>query len=306
MKSLSRILAATDLSAPSRHAIDRGFRIAADTGAGYTVIHSLQFDTLDRIIALLGADAAQVKQRLEDDARETLRRMLSDVARNLGIAAAARIVQGPPLKTIADEADGLDSDLLVLGARGESFLRHALLGTTASRLLRKSIRRPVLIVKQPPHESYRHLLIPVDFSPASQQAIRLGLILAPAADVVLLHAFELPYEGKLIFAGVNEPAIQQYIATERENRRKQLHELAERAGLAPLDYSAVVLHGDASQEIIAQEQEQDCDLIILGKHDALAEDLLLGSVTKHVLAESQGDVLVIPDSRLPETTADGA
>jgi len=37
----------------------------------------------------------------------------------------------------------------------------------------------------------------------------------------------------------------------------------------------------------------DCDLIVLGKHgESMVEELLLGSVTKQVLAESQGDVLV--------------
>lgn len=42
------------------------------------------------------------------------------------------------------------------------------------------------------------------------------------------------------------------------------------------------------------EQAVDADLITVGKHGAhIAEELLLGSVTKHVLAESQCDVLVI-------------
>lgn len=51
--------------------------------------------------------------------------------------------------------------------------------------------------------------------------------------------------------------------------------------------------GDASLCIIEQEQEQDCNLIVIGKHGQnMAKELLLGSVTKHVLAESTGDVLV--------------
>ena len=45
--------------------------------------------------------------------------------------------------------------------------------------------------------------------------------------------------------------------------------------------------------IVAQEQECDCDLIVMGKHgENLMEQLLLGSVTKHVLGESQGDILI--------------
>ena len=44
------------------------------------------------------------------------------------------------------------------------------------------------------------------------------------------------------------------------------------------------------------EQEVNADLIVVGKHGShIAEELLIGSVTKHVLAESQCDLLVMCD-----------
>jgi nucleotide-binding universal stress UspA family protein len=122
--------------------------------------------------------------------------------------------------------------------------------------------------------------------------------------LVLLHAFELPYEGKLAFAGVDEQVIRRYVTSEGEVRRKRLHELAAAAGLTAVEYSARIVHGDPAQQIIAIEQEVDADLIVVGKHGShIAEELLLGSVTKHVLGESQCDVLVICDPReAPEHT----
>lgn len=46
------------------------------------------------------------------------------------------------------------------------------------------------------------------------------------------------------------------------------------------------------------EQELSSDLVVIGKHGShVVEELLLGSVTKQVLAESQCDVLVICDPR---------
>ena len=46
-------------------------------------------------------------------------------------------------------------------------------------------------------------------------------------------------------------------------------------------------------QIVQQEQEQDCDLIVVGKHGRNAvEELLLGSTTNMVIAESSCDVLV--------------
>jgi len=54
MKPLARMLAATDLSAPAHHAVDRGFRIAAETGADYVVMHAFELDAIDSLVGLLG------------------------------------------------------------------------------------------------------------------------------------------------------------------------------------------------------------------------------------------------------------
>lgn len=165
------------------------------------------------------------------------------------------------------------------------------------RLLRKSIRRPVLVVKQAPRGDYRTVLVAVDFSPSSQPAIQAARRWAPDAAVVLLHAFELPFEGRLRFAGVEEQVIRQYISAGIETRRNALHELAASAGLASADYSAKVIPGDPSQQVITMEQEYGADLIVVGRHGAhIIEELLLGSVTKHVLSEAQSDVMVVADS----------
>jgi len=298
MTSAQTILVATDLSAPARHAVERAFHLAASTESDLCILHVMELDTLDELREMLGDDVFDVKAALNSDAHQCLEQLTRDVAINRGLSAETCVAEGNPLATIAAKADAQGTHLVVLGARGESFLRHSLLGSTAMRLLRKSVRRPVLVVKQAPHEAYRSVVVTVDFSPVSIEAIRLARYWAPKADLVLLHAYELPYEGKLAFAGVDEQVIRRYVTSEGEIRRKRLHELAAAAGLTAVEYSARIIHGDPAQQIIAMEQEYDADLIVVGKHGShIAEELLLGSVTKHVLAESQCDVLVICDPR---------
>jgi len=292
MKPALTLLATTDLSAPARHAVERGFRLATATSARYSVLHVLELDTLDTMREWLGADLDSVKRKLEDQARETLAQQLAATSRE--VTADAQVVSGAPLPTIVERADALDADLLILGAHGGDFLRHLALGSMASRLLRKTTRHPVLVVKQVPHEDYRRVLIPVDFSPLSVRTIRFVRALAPSAEIILMHAYEAPFEGKLTYAGVDESVLQHYRAAAYEEALRRLRHAAEQAGLEIADYTPLVVHGDPSQRIIEQEQERDCDLVAIGKHGVhVAEELLLGSVTKHVLAESQGDVLVI-------------
>ncbi|MGE5088150.1 MAG: universal stress protein [Candidatus Levyibacteriota bacterium] len=298
MTTAQTIVVATDLSAPARHAVQRALLVASLAGSEIHILHALELDALDSLRGLLGADLSATKAALEADARERLAQLAANPAIGGGIAAQTRVVAGAPLTVIASEADALNAGLLVLGARGESFLRHAMLGATAARLLRKSVRRPVLVVKQPPREDYRSVLVAVDFSPASQLAIREARRWAPGSDLVLLHAFELPYEGKLAYAGVEEQVIRQYISAGIETRRERLHDLAASADLASDSYGVRVIHGDPSQQIVAMEQEYDADLVVVGKHGThITEELLLGSVTKHVLAEAQGDVLVVAHPR---------
>ena len=135
--------------------------------------------------------------------------------------------------------------------------------------------------------------MPVDFSPSSLRAIKHARCIAPLADIVLLHAFDIPFEEKMRFANVGDEAIKHYRDLTKQEAFQKLMVLRDEAGLSPDTSSLLVLHGDARLRIIEQEQERDCDLIVMGKHGkSFLEGLLLGSVTEHVLSEAQNDVLV--------------
>ena len=250
------ILVATDFSPQARHAADRAARVAHEKRAALALVHVLPGEAL-----------ASLRQWL-------------------GVANA------PEVQMMASAAEQLDARMIVLGARGTGFLRRLVLGTTAERLLRRTTR-PLLVVRQTPHEPYRRLLVALDFSPWSGQALALARRVAPHARLVLFHAFEVPFEEKLRFAGVDIATIEAYRQKARAEATQSVHRLAEAAGLKPAQWQPCIVEGDASLRLIEKEQELDCDLVVLGKHGVAASvDLLLGSVTKHVLAEGGADVLV--------------
>jgi nucleotide-binding universal stress UspA family protein len=292
MDNLKRLLAATDLSAPARHAAMRAGFISRETGASLDLVHVAETSALERLRHLVVEMPAAVERRMLDAAREEMETLAATLTRLYDVAAGVRVASGSPLAEIAATAEAGDADMLVLGFRGAGFMRHLLLGSTAERMIRKS-RRPTLVVKQAAHEAYRNVLVPVDFSCHSLKAIRHARALAPGAGIILMHAFEVPFEGKLRYAGVDESMIHRYLAASREEALNKLQVLRAEAGHAAHDARLMVVHGDPSQQIVEQEQEQDCDLIVVGKHgESMVEELLLGSVTKHVLTESQCDVLV--------------
>jgi len=289
-----RLLAATDLSSSSLIALDRGFRIARTVGARYTVLHALGLDLLKPLRELLGEDADAVARGIAAEARERLTEIVTDAGRTLDIEASVEVEPGLASTAIPAFVEDAAIDLVLVGAHGSGFLQRMLLGSTASHLLRKCTC-PVLVVKQEARHDYRRILVAVDFSEGSLATVRWARAVAPAADLVLLHVFEVPFEGKMLLAGVSKDLLHRYRMEARERAAAAVHALAQSAELLPGEYTGLVQQGDAAHEIVLAEEHYRCDLIVMGKHGThITEELLLGSVTKRVLAESRNDVLVIP------------
>lgn len=292
MHQFDRILAATDLSAPARHAAERAALVSKEACVPLELLHVANFDTLERLRLLIDVTPDDMLARVLDDAQVRVAELALALKQRYGISAGIRVTVGSLLPELAKECEALTAGLLVCGAQGESVLRRFLLGTTARRIL-STAKCPVLVVKQTPHEPYQRLLVPVDFSPSSLRAIRHARSIAPLADIVLLHAFDVPFERHIRSARLAEEIINLYRVAAKQQALQKLTALRDEAGLSSNGSCLVVLHGDARLRILEQEQERDCDLIVMGKHgNSSFEKLLIGSVTEHVLSEAQNDVLV--------------
>lgn len=290
MSTIQSLLAATDFSDHGRHAVRRAGLLAAAHQARLTLMHVMNGPSLEALRSVFrvpeGAEA-----RLVAEARQALDELAAALAGEVRPAPVTQVRIGRVLDELL-AASG-QADLLVLGARGWNPVRDVLLGSTADRLLRKC-RRPVLVVKRAPRERYRRVLVPVDFSPCSAAALQLALHIAPGAEITVVHAFEVPFEGKLWLADVAEEKIGEYRSQARQQALDQIDLLLRETGADPSRTRRVVAQGDAAPLILAEETGRDADLIVIGKHGrSLIEETLLGSVTRHVLADANCDVLVV-------------
>jgi nucleotide-binding universal stress UspA family protein len=292
MTAIRSLIAATDLSAPARRAVDRAARLAAPAGASLTLVHAVNSTVLEELRRWLdtGGDA---ERSILDDLRARLHDLAADIAARYRIEVSERIITGRPIDEIARIAEEGQADLIVTGTLGGGPFRSHIIGSTAERVVRKS-SRPVLMVKQSAHEPYRRVLVPVDFSLWSAPSIAIAQAVAPDAHVVLFHGVEVPFERRLRLAGVGEEAIDKLRTHARDDASRRLAELGARCGLPAGRWTAATGAGqEAWMQIVREEQERDCDLIVIGKHGRSAvEELLLGSTTNMVLAEGSADVLV--------------
>ena len=294
MSTMKRIVAGTDLSLYARRAETRAAMLAREMSSeSLDLLHVIGNLALESLRHLATQTTQETEQRLIDSARKQIDETAHQLAEKHGIPVTPTLAIGRAHVDIVRHAESIDAGMVVLGAHGGSFLRELFLGSTAEKVLRK-LSRPVLIVKREPQDPYQRVLIPVDFSEASRLALELALRIAPHAYITVLHAFEVPFEGKMRYAGVSDESIQSYRATAHEQASQAMQQFVSATGASAGMVSPIVEFGYAPTVIRGKADALEPDLIVMGKHGQSGwEDLLLGSVTKHVILDAGCDVLVV-------------
>ncbi|RII77115.1 universal stress protein [Pseudomonas monteilii] len=291
MNPLKHILVATDLSPYARNAAERAAYLSKAQQASLDLLYVANPAPFERLKQLVVPDDDLLK-RVLDSAGEKIHALAAMLFQRYDISAGAQVASGSVTTEITRVVQDKHSSLLVCGARGQSVARRLLLGSTVQKMLSR-MPCPLLVVKPAPRDAYRTVLVPVDFSPVSLRAIELARRIAPQAEIILLHVYEAPFESSVRFAHIDHDTLTHYRNVIRKDAVAQLAALSKAAGMP--DARQIVVHGDPGWRIAEQEQELECDLIVVGKQGTSAlEELLVGSVTKHVLSESQCDVLVSP------------
>ena len=277
-RRLTRILAATDGGHSGRLAVVRAASIARETGAVLHAIHVVDD----------GEESTGLTATADPELTETkLRRHVARIRPQPEI----HLCHGPTFVEIIHLARSLDVDLIVAGAHRGPSARRFFLGTTAGRIARHG-DRPLLLVRRPVHGHYRRVMVGVDASPASCDALTAARAVAPTATIVPTLLYQVIGESKLRPVA-RESAIAEFRAEVARQRRQELTEFL--ATHAPDDFTREPLleAGDPNERLPQLPSEQHCDLIAVGTHGRTGiRYALLGSVAEHVLRDTDRDVLL--------------
>lgn len=293
MNRLQKVLVGTDFSSAARHAADRAAILCRETRAALVMFHATNLSGLDRLRRLVPGIPNGLEQRAVEERREEISLLGQHLGSLYALPVTVHVGVGPAFPQIEKCAVDVSADLIVVGTHGSSTMVHAMLGSTAARLAERSAL-PVLVAKRAPHGKYRNILVPVDFSAHSLTALITARAVAPEANIILMHAYGVPFEGKIRAGRDVEEILEPFLAAARKKVFENLHELSKAAGLAPYAARLLACHGTPLHQILKQEENRHCDLIVMGRHGEapLLERLFLGSVTKQVLTMSRADVLV--------------
>jgi nucleotide-binding universal stress UspA family protein len=300
--SLRTILAATDFSETAAAALDWAAEVARPHGARIELVHAL---TLPAPPTDLIPPGPGFEEEVERGARERLEATAAEL-RQHGLEVAACLQSGLPSQTILERAEETAADLIVLGTRGLTGLRHLLLGSTSQRVIQRA-HCPVLTVHPEDRDRHRPLatvLLPTDFSADARRAARAALGLlggqtpgGPSVRLVLLHAFNLPIEYT---AYGPIPTSLHYLRDTGAEAEARLAEEAERLRAEGFEVETIAREGDPAEVIAEEARRCQADLLALGTHgrSGLAH-LLLGSTAERVVQHAPCPVLTLRRGESP-------
>jgi universal stress protein A len=144
MKRIEKILVPVDFSEHSARALEMAIDLAKAFGAEIQLLHCYQVQPLSispyGIVLPEGFDR-EVRQAAERRVDEWRGKVMLE-----GIEVGVRLSSRFPSLEISETASEVGADLIVMGTRGLSGIKHVLLGSVAERTLRLA-PCPVLTVK---------------------------------------------------------------------------------------------------------------------------------------------------------------
>jgi len=145
-----RILVPVDFSKHADAALDLAIELAKESGAELHLLHAYELPS-----SVTMAYGVAIPQSVWDGVQEAASAKLEEAlarAKAAGVAGTTHLLTAPAADAIAETAAAHKVDLIVMGTRGLTGLRHVLLGSVAERTIRIA-PCPVLTLKAKPEAS---------------------------------------------------------------------------------------------------------------------------------------------------------
>lgn len=284
------ILVATDFSRHARLAFEAGVGLAERAGASLHLVHALEVP-----LPIFEPYAVAVPAEFIGQARKAAQEHLDGLveeARAKGLSADAHLGEVPAAPAVAARAREVGADLVVVGTRGHTGLKHVLLGSVAERTVKEAPCSVLTVKEGGDPVAPKQIVAAVDFSEASRTAVAQAAELASGAgaSLHLVHALDLriplvtPYEVTVPDA---------WFDSALEGARKKLERMA---GELPGGVQATheVRSEPPHDAICGAAEARKADLIVTGSRGLTGlKHVLLGSVAERTLRHAPCSVWTV-------------
>ncbi len=256
--------------------------------------------------ALPGVDPVEAQVRVVEEAQTYLAKVEAGLAAR-GLAVTSVVRYGHAAEEILDHARAGGVDMIAMSTHGRSGIRRWLLGSVAEAVIRRS-PVPVLLVRAalpseystdavpgqpdilgPPADTstppcIRHILCPVDLTPACREVMAAAGALASRfdADLTILHAVYDPLD--VTCSHIPHPPMEQMREELIRIAEDKLRRLVRRTLGSPPRTALVVVAGSPFHQIIRFAQTHGIDLIVMGTEGRTGLDhVIMGSTAERVV-----------------------
>ncbi len=299
MLQIRDILFPTDFSACANAAFPQALHLARRYHATIHMLHVAPITGLHAVTEALEASLAE--QSVPDYVRDESNLQMDALiwGHDADDVPIKRVhLQHPaPGSVLLEYAKEHDLDLIVMGSHGRTGFRRLVLGSVAEEVIRHAAC-PVLIVRQQEGEAPgpitgRRLMVPLDFSPQAEHALRYALDLAAAYDTGLdvVHVID---PGTHLQEYAEEVAEH---GTVLKKLIQEAHAVLERItgepGEPAVDVSYEVLVGYPPREITEFALRNASGMIVMSSHGRTGKkSILMGSVAEHVVRHAPCPVFI--------------
>lgn len=289
------VMAPVDFSGSSLHAA-RVARAIAESDQHLTLVHvSLDFD----LVVPSHNWVSGVPVDTDQERLERLRVWRDD--NDLGDVSMA-VRSGDPGTEVCKLADEQQTQLIVIASHGRHGLKRFLLGSVAERIIRhchcsvlvlhRDDDQPVSDVGAADWLPRKKILVPIDFSESSSQAIDAALEVAESPSDIEVVNVIAPLDDPVLIGSV-VMTDETHLAGRQEHLERYLKE----HGYGAVQARAFL--GDPGTVIVERAAEVETDLIVIPSHGYRGlQRLVLGSTTERVVRHAAAPVLILrrPDA----------
>ncbi len=293
-----RILVAMDFSAHSEAAFLQAVWLARTQGASIVLVHTLPDlrQVAHRASALAKLDLLQgegeIFQREVRQVSDAKMRQLIQKHRAEDLDIKVETLLGEPFVELIHAVQSEGYDLVLAGTRGMAGWQQFLVGSTASRLIRKC-PASVWVVKDEHIGPPKVVLTATDFSTVGWKAVKRGALIAKnaKASMHLLHVID---EGDIPKSLFDSKSRQEII----DSVERRLYDGLESSGVDRDDVTLHLSTGTPWQEVARLSKHLSVDLIAMGTVGRNGiPGLLLGNTAEKVLNTCDCSILAVkPDN----------
>lgn len=295
---LKAILVSTDFSVESLAGVRCAVALAGQFGGAASVVHIVEPPS-----RLAGMEAVALARTDEEVAALAMAELVALAKHESvkGVQATACVRVGTPFHEITTAAREAGVDLIVIATHGRGGWQHALMGSTAERVVRHAAC-PVLTVparETPPQAGSaaafrpRKILVPLDFSTVSEAALPWAVFLAEhyRAELLLIHVTEKFPLDYLLGRELTDSTVKLLMTQAEAGLQRMAVRLGKSNGWNPC---AVVRTGSPPEEICLAAKALGVDLIVLTTHGYTGlKHVWLGSTAERVVRHACCPVLTV-------------